>query len=92
MPGSMRSWQNSTIWTLGRLDRIAVRDLGAEESGEDETYSRDDGENDDVLIASPGEREFGLHQFEKSVEGECSQNEEQGDKHRRKKYIYHNTA
>ncbi|MBR6829322.1 MAG: hypothetical protein IKM83_01750 [Paludibacteraceae bacterium] len=57
--------------------------MGAEETREDETNSRDDGENDDMLIASPGEREFGLHQFKKSVEGECSQNEEKGDKHRR---------
>lgn len=56
--------------------------MGAEEARENETYNRDDREYDDMLIASPGEREFGLHQFEKAVEGECSQNEEQGDKHR----------
>ena len=82
MPGSMRSWQNSTIWTLGRLDRIAVRDLGAEEAREDETQYCDDGEYDHLLVACPAERELGLHQFKKAVEGECSQNEEQGDKHR----------
>lgn len=45
-----------------------------------------------MLIAGPRERVFRLHQFNKSVEGDRSQNEEQGDKHRRKKYISHNTA
>ena len=35
-----------------------------------------------MLIAGPTERVLGLHQFKKSVEGECSQNEEEGDEHR----------
>ena len=41
------------FWRLDFLAHIAVRDLGAEEDGEDETNSRDDGENDDVLVAGP---------------------------------------
>ena len=44
-----------------------------------------------MLIASPAEGEFGLHQFEKTIEGEGSQNEKEGDKHRRKKHISHKT-
>ena len=69
---------------LGRLvQHIAIGNLGAEETRENETYNRDDREDDDMLIASPAERELGLHQFKKAVEGECSQNEEQGDEHRR---------
>lgn len=32
-----------------------------------------------MLIASPVDRVLGLHQFEKTVEGESSQNEEEGD-------------
>ena len=42
-----------------------------------------------MLITSPAERVLGLHQFKEAVEGECSQNEEEGDKHRRKKYVNH---
>ena len=66
--------------------------MEAEDGGGDETQERDEREKDNMLIAGPAERVLGLHQFKKSVEGECSQNEEEGDKHRRKKYINHSTA
>ena len=69
--------------------RIAVGDLGAEDDGSDETKERDDRENDDVLIASPAKRKAGLHQFEKSVEGERAQNEKEGDEHRANKNVTH---
>ena len=72
--------------------RIAVGDLEAEDTGGDETQERDEREEDNMLITSPAERVLGLHQFKKSVEGECSQNKEMGDKHRRKKYINPSTG
>jgi len=41
------------------VQHIAIGNLGAEEDGKDETDSRDDGENDDVLVASPGKGVIG---------------------------------
>ena len=79
----MRSWQNSTIWTLGRLDRIAVRDLGAEEAREDETEYCDDGEYEDMLVACPVDGEVSFHQFNEAKKGPSSDEEKEGDKHRR---------
>ena len=60
---------------LDFLGYIAVGNLEAEDGGRDETQERDEREKDNMLIASPTERVLGLHQFKKSVEGECSQNE-----------------
>ena len=83
MPGSMRSWQNSTIWTLGRLDRIAVRDLSAKETGKDETEYCDDGEYDYLLVACPRERKVTQHAEQIPIEGKGAEGKKEGDKHRR---------
>lgn len=69
----MRSWQNSTIWTLGRLDRIAVRDLSAKETREDETQGRDEREDDDMLVAGPRERKVTQHAEQIPIEGESAE-------------------
>lgn len=61
---------------LGRLLDIAIRDLGAKKTRDDETYDRNYCEYDYMLITSPSKREMGLHQSEESVNGECSKNEE----------------
>ncbi|MBR6304753.1 MAG: hypothetical protein IKR37_03905, partial [Paludibacteraceae bacterium] len=63
--------------------RIGLGDLVAGDDGKDETKERDEREHDNMLVAGPAKRIAGLHQFEKSVEGERAQNEEKGDKHRR---------
>ena len=65
------------------LPAIAVRDLEAEDYGHDETKYRDDGEYRNMLIASPPEWVFGSHEFKETKKGTGSQNEEEGDKHRR---------
>lgn len=79
----MRSWQNSTIWTLGRLDRIAVRDLSAKETGEDETEYCDDGEYDHLLVACPVDGEVSFHQFDEAKKGPRSDKEKERDTHGR---------
>jgi hypothetical protein len=72
------------------LAHITVGDLGAEDTGDNETQGCANSEHDNILVTSPAERVSCPHQIDKSVKGECSQNKEQGDKHRRKKYINHN--
>ena len=54
--------------------RIAIGDLEAEDTGRDETQERDECEQKRVA---------------ESVEGECSQNEEEGDEHRANKNVNH---
>ena len=79
----MRSWQNSTIWTLGRLDRIAVRDLSAKETGSDKTQGRDEREDDDMLVAGPVDGEVSFHQFDEAKKGPRSDKEKERDTHGR---------
>ena len=68
---------------LDFLGDIAVGDLGAEEDGRDETQGCYDSKHDHMLITGPREGVFLTGEIKKNVEGDCSQNEEEGDKHRR---------
>ena len=62
-----------------RLADIAVGDLGAEETGSDETQCRDERENNDVLVASPIDGEVSFHQFDEAKKGPSSDEEKEGD-------------
>ena len=58
---------------------IAVGDLGAEETGSDETQGRDEREDNDVLVASPVDGEVRFHQFDEAKKGPSSDEEKEGD-------------
>ena len=68
---------------LDFLGYIAVGDLGAEEDGSDETDNRDGGKDDDMLVTRPRERIFLTGVLQIGVKGDRSQNEKEGDEHRR---------
>jgi len=70
------------VTPLNSIVCIAVRDLGAEEDGSDETESREGGKDDDMLVTRPREGIFLTGVFQIGVQGESSQNEEEGDEHR----------
>ena len=58
---------------------IAVGDLSAKETGSDETQGRDEGEDDDVLVAGPVDGEVNFHQFNKAKKGPSTDEEKEGD-------------
>lgn len=71
---------------------LAWGNLGAEEAGADETEYGDSREDDNMLVASPRDGKALSPALQKTVESHRACYEEDGDKHRRKKSINHNTA
>ena len=63
--------------------RIAVRDLGTEDHGKDETKSGDRSQDDDGLVVLPCEGIVQPPAFEKSKKGPSAKKKGNGDKHQR---------
>ena len=62
---------------------IAVRDLGTEDTGADETQGCKDCKHNNMLVASPRERQGFRAVLQEEHESDRADYQKQGDKHRR---------